>query len=78
MGAGGDGAPDLPETLKNLAINGAAVAGLGFIVQRDLASSQRDKKVVEREESLARLLVRPLASPFPPYALVCAPVLYAE
>mmetsp|Transcript_11959 Transcript_11959/g.35812 ORF Transcript_11959/g.35812 Transcript_11959/m.35812 type:complete len:375 (-) Transcript_11959:4171-5295(-) len=54
---GGDGAPDLPETLKNLAINGAAVAGLGFIVQRDLASSQRDKKVVEREESLARLLV---------------------
>lgn len=65
--AGGDEAPDLTETLKNLAINGAAVAALGWIVRRDLTTSDRDKKVVVREESLARLQVSshvlPLAMP---------------
>lgn len=55
---GGDGAPDVNETLKNLAINGAAIAGLGFIVRRDLRSSDRDKRIVEREESLAKLQVQ--------------------
>jgi hypothetical protein len=59
--AGGDGAPDLTETLQNLGINGAAVALLGFIVSRDLAASERDKQVVKSEEALGRLqvLVRP-------------------
>lgn len=57
-GTGGEGAPDVTETLKNLAINGAAIAALGYIVRRDLNSSDRDKRVVEREESLARLQVR--------------------
>lgn len=56
-GAGGEGAPDLAETLKNLAINGAAVAVLGFIFSRDLTGSQKDRRVVEREEALARLQV---------------------
>lgn len=54
---GGEGAPDTTETLKNLAINGAAVAVLGWIVRRDLTTSDRDKRVVLREESLARLQV---------------------
>jgi len=43
------------ETLKNLGINGAAVAAFGFIVRRDLAANERDKRIVQREESLARL-----------------------
>lgn len=55
--AGGDDAPELTETLTNLAINGAAVAVLGWVVRRDLTTSDRDKKVVVREESLARLQV---------------------
>lgn len=57
FGTGGEGAPDVTETLKNLAINGGAIAVLGFIVRRDLTSSDRDKRIVEREESLARLQV---------------------
>ena len=55
--SGGEGAPNLVETLQNLAINGAAVAVLGFIFQRDLKGSQSDRRIVEREESLARLQV---------------------
>jgi len=62
--AGGEGAPDLTDTLKNLAINGAAVGVLGFIFQRDLKGQQSDKKVIEREEALARLQVPP-----PPFGI---------
>ncbi len=54
---GGDGAPDLTESLRNLAINGAAVGILGYIFQRDLKRQQSDKKVIEREEALACLQV---------------------
>lgn len=57
MHAGGEGAPDLGETLTNLAINGAAVAVFGFVFRRDLRGSQADRKIVEREEALARLQV---------------------
>lgn len=63
-GPGAEGAPDLTESLKNLAINGAAVAALGWLVRRDLSSSDRDKRLVLREESLARLQV--LRAPPPP------------
>jgi hypothetical protein len=31
---------------------------LGFIVRRDLRTSDRDKRIVEREESLAKLQVQ--------------------
>lgn len=55
--AGGEGAPDLTESLRNLAINGAAVGILGYIFQRDLKGQQSDKKVIEREEALACLQV---------------------
>lgn len=54
---GGEGSPNLVETLQNLAVNGAAVAILGFVFQRDLRGSQSDRKTVEREEALARLQV---------------------
>ena len=55
--AGGEGAPELTETLKNLGINGVAVAALGWLVRWDLAASDRDKVLVQREEGLARLQV---------------------
>ena len=56
--AGGEGAPELNETLLNVGINSAALAVLGFFLLRDLRGQQSDRKIVEREESLARLQVR--------------------
>lgn len=55
--AGGEGAPDLQETLQNFAINSAAVAVFGFIFNRDINKQRSDKATIEREESLARLQV---------------------
>ncbi|WIA22086.1 hypothetical protein OEZ85_004429 [Tetradesmus obliquus] len=55
---GGEGAPDLTETLTNLGINGAAVAVFGFLVLRDLQSKERDTRVTSREEELGRLLIQ--------------------
>lgn len=54
---GGDGAPDLAETLKNFGINTAAVAVLGFLFLRDLKAAASDKRTVEAEEALGRLQV---------------------
>jgi hypothetical protein len=54
---GGEGAPDLTESLTNLGINGAAVVLFGFLVARDLQSKERDTRVTSREEELGRLLV---------------------
>ncbi|KAL4422500.1 hypothetical protein ABPG75_008697 [Micractinium tetrahymenae] len=54
---GGEGAPDLQETVQNFGINSAALAVLGFFVYRDVATARRDQAVVEREEALARLQV---------------------
>ncbi len=56
--AGGEGAPSVSETVQNAAINGAAVSVLAFLVSRDLQSLARDRRIIEREESLARLQVR--------------------
>ncbi|KAI7840112.1 hypothetical protein COHA_006153 [Chlorella ohadii] len=56
-GCSGEGAPDLQETLQNFGINSAALAVLGFFVYRDVAAQRRDQAVIEREESLGRLLV---------------------
>ena len=55
--AGGPGAPDLNESLINFAINSAALAALSWVFARDLRSQSRDRRVVEREEALARLQV---------------------
>ena len=52
------GGEDLAQPLQNLAINGAAVAVLGFLLRRDLRASERDKVTVRREEALARLQAR--------------------
>lgn len=78
--AGAENAPDLQETLQNLAINVSAVGVVGFFLQRDLQSQERDKAVVEREESLGKLQVAvsstkqlPLAS----FRGACRPVLLA-
>lgn len=57
--AGGEGAPDVTESLQNLGINGLAVAVLGWLVARDLKGREQDEIVVAREESLARLQVAP-------------------
>jgi len=54
---GGEGAPPLSESLQNLAINSAALGGLGFLLLRDLAGRERDLRVTQREEGLGRLLV---------------------
>ncbi len=56
--AGGEGAPELSESLLNFSINAAALALLSWLFSRDVAAAQRDSKVVEREEALGRLLVR--------------------
>ena len=55
--AGGEGAPDLTDSLKNLVINAVAVVGLSLLLARDLQSSSKDNRVLEREEALSRLQV---------------------
>ena len=57
MGAGGEGAPDLQETVQNFGINSAALAVLGFFVYRDVSAQARDQAVIKREEALGRLQV---------------------
>ena len=54
---GPEAAPKLNNTLLNVAINGAGIAGTSWLFQRDLKARQRDKTSVEREEALARLQV---------------------
>ncbi|QDZ21244.1 protein LOW PSII ACCUMULATION 1 [Chloropicon primus] len=54
---GGPGAPELEETLKNLAINGTAVAVLTYFFVKDLKSGKEKLKEVEVEETLGRLQV---------------------
>ncbi len=57
IAAGGEGAPNLTESLNNFAINSAALAALSWVFARDLRSQARDRRVIEREEALARLQV---------------------
>lgn len=54
---GGEGAPDLGETLQNLAINSGAVGVLGLVLYLDLKSKQKAVKVTTREELLGLLQV---------------------
>lgn len=55
---GGDGAPDLDESLRNLAINSAAVAAFSYLFARDFKGSARDRAAAEAEESLSKLELR--------------------
>lgn len=52
---GGEGAPDLNDSLRNLAINAAAVAAFSFLFARDFKGSARDRAAAEAEESLSKL-----------------------
>eukprot|EP00199_Chlamydomonas_sp_CCMP681_P000535 CAMPEP_0119113798 /NCGR_PEP_ID=MMETSP1180-20130426/45215_1 /TAXON_ID=3052 ORGANISM="Chlamydomonas cf sp, Strain CCMP681" /NCGR_SAMPLE_ID=MMETSP1180 /ASSEMBLY_ACC=CAM_ASM_000741 /LENGTH=471 /DNA_ID=CAMNT_0007102049 /DNA_START=9 /DNA_END=1424 /DNA_ORIENTATION=- len=54
---GGEGAPDLQESVQNFAINSTAVVLLGWLVDRDLQSKQKVVRVTEREEVLGRLQI---------------------
>eukprot|EP00879_Flechtneria_rotunda_P008535 GHRR01008942.1.p1 GENE.GHRR01008942.1~~GHRR01008942.1.p1 ORF type:complete len:328 (+),score=78.40 GHRR01008942.1:90-1073(+) len=55
---GGEGAPDLTETLTNLGINSTALAVLGFLVLRDLQARDKEMRVTRREEELGRLQIQ--------------------
>lgn len=54
---GGPGAPELKETVQNLAINLTAVIALTFFFVRDLKDEKEKLKEVEMEESAGKLLV---------------------
>ncbi|KAL4854848.1 Protein LOW PSII ACCUMULATION 1 [Chlorella vulgaris] len=54
---GGEGAPDLQETLQNFGINAAALAVLSFFVLRDVSSQNKDQQVITREEALGKLQI---------------------
>ncbi len=55
--AGGEGGPDLNDTLRNLGINGGSVAVLGFLLLRELGEQKKEEGRIEREEALALLQV---------------------
>jgi len=54
---GGEGAPDVAETVQNFAVNAVAVVVLGALVYRDVQSKAKTVKVTEREELLGRLQI---------------------
>jgi len=54
---GGEGAPDLTESLKNFGINSAALLILGAVFVRDWKAAGVDRRAVEAEEALGRLQV---------------------
>lgn len=54
---GGEGAPELAETVQNFGINSGVLALLLFLLWRDLQTKSRDEKVTEREEEMGRLLL---------------------
>uniref|UniRef100_A0A061RBA2 Uncharacterized protein n=1 Tax=Tetraselmis sp. GSL018 TaxID=582737 RepID=A0A061RBA2_9CHLO len=55
---GGEGAPDLQQTLQNFGINAGALALLVFLLARDQRRKKRELGVIEREERLAKLQVQ--------------------
>lgn len=59
MRAGGEGAPELTESLANFSINAGALALFSWLFSRDFRAAERDRRVVDREEDLGRLLVQP-------------------
>ena len=69
MGPGGEGAPELTESLLNFTINAAALAGFSWLFSRDYQSAEKDRRMVDREEALGRLLVRHFSLTIPPCAI---------
>lgn len=54
-----EGAPELTESLANFSINAGALALFSWLFSRDFRAAERDRRVVDREEDLGRLLVQP-------------------
>ena len=76
---GGEGAPDLGDSLQNFGINLAALLGLGYLVSRDLAAERKDQEVILREEALGELevLVGGRALPLAAFRGTARPVVLA-
>lgn len=55
---GGEGAPDLTESVTNFFVNSIVLAIISVILKRDLDAKQKALKVTDREELLSRLQVR--------------------
>lgn len=56
--AGGEGAPELQESVQNFGINVGALAVLSYFLYRDVKTREVDLKSSRREEALGRLQVR--------------------
>mmetsp|Transcript_2319 Transcript_2319/g.3647 ORF Transcript_2319/g.3647 Transcript_2319/m.3647 type:complete len:527 (+) Transcript_2319:163-1743(+) len=54
---GGDDAPDLGETLTNMAVNLGGIGVFGYLLKGEFAARDRMKAKVEREEEMGRLRV---------------------
>ena len=54
---GGDDAPDLGETLKNMAVNSGAIGVFGYLLKQELAARDKMNEKVEREAEMGRLRV---------------------
>lgn len=55
--SGAEGAPELSESLTNLAVNATAIAVFGFLLKGELAAKAKVQERVEREEEMGRLRV---------------------
>ncbi len=51
----------MTESLLNFTINAAALAAFSWLFFRDYRAAEKDKRMVDREEALGRLLVQQLA-----------------
>jgi len=54
---GGEGAPDMTESLTNFGINSGVLALAGVLLYRDSKAKERSLEVTDREELLSRLQV---------------------
>lgn len=56
-GRGGEDAPELGETLTNMAVNSGAIGVFGYLLKGELAARDKMKEKVAREEEMGRLRV---------------------
>ena len=55
---GGEGAPDLTESLTNFGVNAGVLTLAGVLLYRDNKAKEKSVEVTDREELLSRLQVR--------------------
>lgn len=55
---GGEGAPDLQESIQNFAINASSLAILSFFLIRDIREDQKTRQTIIREEQLSDLQIK--------------------